>query len=339
MSVVTRSWQVKVGDPIRATVAALDGGFAMLGWRGAVFAAKAPTTLHPGSTYDFVVVRTTPHVELALAPSQLASSAAAASDSLHSPTEFDLVAAFVALARSLGGKSQAASSPLAEAGSAWAKGNASANVLATIVRGLGHDHEARVLRLGDSATTGRVVDVLELRRDAKAIALLAQDDAAILPQDRAAATALVHGLGVIERDNAMRADAGLPLWVPLPACPQMGLLDARMFVSNGERDASGGERDEANPFTIVLLLDFTKLGAMRVDVAVEGKTVRANFACAQEPTAASLHAAMPLLTRELEAAGLAAPDLRVQRVVGGEVPVADLALVRRDGEGLVDVQA
>jgi hypothetical protein len=78
---------------------------------------------------------------------------------------------------------------------------------------------------------------------------------------------------------------------------------------------------------------------MRVDVAVNDGAVRATFVCADEATAASLHAAMPQLARELEDAGLVAPDLRVQRAALGVVPVADLALVRRDGEALVDVHA
>lgn len=338
-AVVERAVQVAVGDRVRATVAAFEGGFAMLGWRGAVFAAKAPLSLQLGATYDFVVARTSPHVELALAtPTQPAVTATHAAGSLPAQDASALVATFLALARSLGNKSKASSS-FADAAALWSRGDSSAKTLSTLVRSLGHDHEARVLRLADAPPAARAAIALELQRDAKAIALLAQEDPAVAPHDRAAAAAFAQGLGAIERDNASRADAGLPQWLPLPACPQAGLLDARMFAGVDERESRGGEHDEARPFHVVLLLDFTELGAMRVDVAVEGGSVRATFVCADEATAASLHAAMPQLARELEDAGLVAPDLRVQRAALGVVPVADLALVRRDGEALVDVHA
>lgn len=338
MAVVERAVQVAVGERIRATVAAFEGGFAMLGWRGAVFAAKAPPSLQLGATYDFVVARTSPHVELALAmQAQSAATSTHAAGSLSAQDTSALVAAFTALARSLGGKPKASS--FVDAAASWSRGDASAKTLATIVRSLGHDHEARVLRLADAPPAGHVALALELQRDAKSIALLAQEDPAVAPHDRAAAAAFTQGLGAIERDNASRADAGLPQWVPLPACPQAGLLDARMFASVDDRDARGGERDEARPVHVVLLLEFTELGAMRVDIAVQDRAVRATFVCADEATAASLHAAMPQLARELEQAGLAAPDLRVQRAASGIVPVADLALVRRNGEALVDVHA
>lgn len=339
MAVVERAVQVAVGDRVRATVAAFEGGFAMLGWRGAVFAAKAPPSLQIGATYDFVVARTSPHVELALATPTQASATNVGAGALPGQDANALVATFLALARSLGSKSKASSSSFADASALWSRGDSSARTLSTLVRSLGHDHEARVLRLVDAQPAARATIAMELQRDAKAIALLAQEDPAVAPHDRAAAAAFAQGLGAIERDNALRADAGLPQWLPLPACPQAGLVDARMFAGVDERESRGGERDAASPFTVVLLLDFTKLGAMRVDVAVQDGAVRATFVCADEATAASLHAAMPQLARELEDAGLVAPDLRVQRAALGVVPVADLALARRDGEALVDVHA
>ena len=339
---VVREIPVAVGDRIRATVAALADGVAMLGYRGSLFTAKVGAALEPGATYDFVVARTEPRVELALATT--ANGRAAQQPSPQLLAGSTLADAFATLLRALRGKGvSAVPSEFARAADAWSRGDATADALRTIVRSLGHDHEARVSALASLEPQRRQEAANELRNDAKALALLVRDDDASAPQQRDAASTFVAAMSAQERDNAVRKDAGLPLWLPLPACPQQGLEEARMFVfdrDGGSTTDDGGE-DGVRPFTIALLLDFTRLGALRVDVSIEPESqrLRATFTAARDQTAVALHAAFPDLQRALESAGLSVRELRAVRAPGGAVPVRDLALDRRDGTALVDVRA
>ncbi len=339
---VVREIQVAVGDRIRATVAALADGVAMLGYRGSLFTAKVGALLEPGATYDFVVARTEPRVELALASHPPGNARPQhATPSLAGSTLADK---FATLLRALRGKGlSAAPSEFARAADAWSRGDATADALRTIVRSLGHDHEARVSDLASLEPQRRTDAANELRNDAKALALLLRDDDTTAPQQREAASTFVAAMSAQERDNAARKDAGLPLWLPLPACPQQGLEEARMFVfdRDGGATTDGGGEDGVRPFTIALLLDFTRLGALRVDVSIEPESqrLRATFTAARDQTAVALHAAFPELQRALESAGLSVRELRAVRAPGGAVPVRDLALDRRDGTALVDVRA
>ena len=117
-----------------------------------------------------------------------------------------------------------------------------------------------------------------------------------------------------------------------------------MFVfdrgDDAQRKSHADGADEA-PFTIALLLDFTRLGALRVDVAIEqeDQSLRATFTAVRDQTAALLHTAFPELQRALESAGLRVSELRAIRAPLGAVPVRDLALERCAGSALVDVHA
>jgi hypothetical protein len=341
--VVVREIQVAVGDRIRATVAALTDGVAMLGYRGSLFSAKVSAPLEPGATYDFVVARTDPRVELALAAAPNGRAVQQASPQLLAGST--LADAFATLLRALRGKgAEAAQSAFARAAEAWSRGEPTADALRTIVRDLGHDHEARVLGLAAHDPQRREAAASLLRADAKALALLVRDDDARAPRERDAASTFVAAMSAQERDNAARKEAGLPLWLPLPACPQHGLEEARMFVfdrgDDAQRKSHADGADEA-PFTIALLLDFTRLGALRVDVAIEqeDQSLRATFTAARDQTAALLHTAFPELQRALESAGLRVSELRAMRAPLGAVPVRDLALERSEGSALVDVHA
>ena len=341
--VVVREIQVAVGDRIRATVAALTDGIAMLGYRGSLFSAKVGALLEPGATYDFVVARTEPRVELALATTPNGRAAQQPSPQLLAGST--LADSFATLLRALRGKGAfAAQSAFARAADAWSRGEPTADALRTIVRDLGHDHEARVLQLDAQDPQRREAAAALLRADAKALALLVRDDGASAPPQRDAASTFAAAMSAQERDNAARKEAGLPMGLPLPACPQHGLDEARMFVFDRGDDAqhaSHADGTEEAPFTIALLLDFTRLGALRVDVAIEPESqrLRATFTAARDQTAAALHSAFPELQRALESAGLSVRELRALRAPGGAVPVRDLALERCAGSALVDVHA
>lgn len=339
--VAVRVVPVAVGDRFRATVAQIEQGVIWLGYRGSVFAAKADATLQPGLSYDFEVTRVEPQVELALVRGAAMGSVPDADHASLSGKS--LATSLLALARSLPTRAStdgSAATAFTSAIDAWARGDASAHSLRSITKLLGHDLEARVLALANAdGIAERHQDAASLRDTAKAHALqlLADDSAAQKPkQDAAQFVAAMHAQ---ERDNAARAEARLPMWTPLPACPAMGLTDARMFFFAHDREAAPEHRDrDEKGFTAALLLDFTSLGALRVDVEVGEDGVQATFLATKAETAAMLHTALPELATSLEASGLAVKGLRAMRVAGA-LPVADLAPLRRDGAALVDVHA
>ena len=84
-------------------------------------------------------------------------------------------------------------------------------------------------------------------------------------------------LSRLDMDNAARADQGVPQWLPLPVTDEGFMRDARMFAWNqdGESAAENGAGSESESFCVVLLLDLTRLGPIRVDVDVRGGQVAA----------------------------------------------------------------
>ena len=330
---------VAVGDRIRATVAQIEQGFVWLGYRGSVFAAKADAELQPGQSYDFEVTRVEPHVQLALVRGAAAGSASDAE--YASLSGKSLAKSLIALARSLptrtsvdGGEADAFVAAL----DTWARGDASAHALRSITKLLGHDLEARVLTLANpDGIAGSQQDAASLRDTAKAHALQLLEDESAAPKPKQEAAQFVAAMHTQERDNAARADARLPMWTPLPACPAAGLTDARMFFLAHDREAAPQRLDrDQETFTAALLLDFTSLGALRVDVEVGDGGVQATFLATKAETAAMLHSALPELATSLQATGLTVKGLRAMRVAGA-LPIADLAPLRRDGKALVDV--
>ncbi len=89
---------------------------------------------------------------------------------------------------------------------------------------------------------------------------------------------------------------------------------------------------------MVLLLDLTQLGELRVDVGVRDRRVNAVFTAVHPGTVHRLVVGLPQLRAAMAQAGLEVADLRVQPASGDRLPIADLTLRRRD-DALVDVHA
>lgn len=329
---------VERGQRVQATVVAQDGDRIWFGYRGAVLEARTNVPLTVGATFEFVVAATSPRIELVQV--RPGASAVAAGPAPTTAFAGDPFAALQAFVQALRDHSAAAAIPpaLTNALSAWAAGDVQGPALLALDRLLGHRHEARLLQLhGDGAAAAA-----ELRTDAKAIALASLVRADGGAGGAAAARALVAALSACERDQAERAAVGAPTWLPLPPCPAMGLLDARLFVPavderEPERAAADGEG--ARAFTVVLLLELTKLGPLRVDLVLRGERVAATFVVASASTAAMLRGASAGLEARLQAAGLTVDPCRVHTAPGGVLPVADLLPPPRAGTALVDVHA
>jgi hypothetical protein len=89
---------------------------------------------------------------------------------------------------------------------------------------------------------------------------------------------------------------------------------------------------------VVLLLDLTRLGELRVDVVQRGERIDATFTAIAPATVQRLFAALPELHAAMNQGGLQVGDLRVQPAPGDRLPVSDLVL-RRSDDALVDVHA
>ena len=331
---------VAVGQRLQATIVAQDASQIWFGHRGAIIAARTDVALQVGCTYDFLVAGTAPEIELTLVQ-PAAAPAAAMANAIELPSGADVFAALARFLAAAGRRTRTAPAALAEALGRWAAGEPTAAALATVDRLLGHEHEARVLRRlvaapGDPATAA----VLRESAKARALVALAEGTAATVPErgdERATASGLVVALTAVERDNAARSALGLPLWVPLPACELAGLGDARMFVRDGDGTPAGATGEPA--FQVVLLLDLTQLGELRVDVTLRGEAVDATFTAVRPATTARLGAVLDELRALLADAGLQPAGLQVRTAPGQALPRADLVLPPRDGSALVDLHA
>jgi hypothetical protein len=337
------------GSTIEATVLEAGLGRARLSWQGVLFEAIADLPLQPGRTYDLLVTALQPQLTLSLGRALPDAAIVRNSGQLGSDAWLAPLAALLSLeaGERPDAPSQRPAPDLLPSGrhplefrhalAAWAAGKGTAADLATIHRLLGHDQEARVLRLPPPSEVPSL-EVADLSRTQKALALRILDEPA-QPSSRArAARELVTGLGQIERDNAERRDQGAPLWLPLPAVPEQGLRDARMFLWPMRGDGAGPDVEGEAAFHVVLLLDLTRLGELRVDVVQRGERIDATFTAIAPATVQRLFAALPELHAAMNQGGLQVGDLRVQPAPGDRLPVSDLVL-RRSDDALVDVHA
>lgn len=336
------------GQTLQATVVAASDQGVWLGWRGGVFAARTTLQLQPGRSYEFSVARTDPHVVLSAAR-PLASAAPVALAPLSGAALVQAIQElFAALAKGpAAGNAQVragdqAGGGLPEGLRALLAEVPTAKALQAFDRALGHDQEARLLRLLE-APAGRLAESAQALREtvkARALALLDAPvpEAANAEQGRRAAQALVEGLSGVERDNARRTELGAPLWLPLPANPAAGWRDARMFLQ-GSPDGGDGAAGGPRPFTIVLLLDLSQLGEMRVDVELRDQRVGLSFQVVEESALCVLSQARDELQQLLEAVGLEVEQLQVRLAPMQALPVADLVLPANDGQALVDIHA
>ncbi len=338
--VLVRSLPVEVGQRLQATVVEAQAGNILLGWRGGVFAARSAQTLQVGQTYEFQVTKARPAVLLE-ATLQLGSRAAR--DLVGTLNGEQLVGLLEGLVR---GSARAAGSQRAPSVIDFAgRGVPTATELEAFVRSLGLDQEARVLQLPQQPATALPGLIRALRQSVKASALqiLQQPEPAAdwSPSVRGAARQLVEGLNQVERDNARRADHGAPLWLPLPAAPQHGLLDARMFLAwqQGGQEGPATALDGARPFSIVLLLDLLQLGPIRVDVGVTDRRVDVQIQACRPATVETLLQGREELQAALAGGGLEPGSVRVSRTPEDTLPVSDLVLPPVDGTSLVDLHA
>lgn len=341
---------LREGQRLRAAVSALPGdGRVRLGAFGVVFDARTSAALELGKTYEFEVLATQPVLRLAprvgpwgpqggsganwfpggaLSPQLLAAMAEVGGD--LSPSRVDGPRRADLLAHPPGSTPVIGPAVRAED-------------LAAARGCLGHDLEARVLRLalrtaarggavsGDPDPAHGEATALRSTLKAQALAALAAGGGGGAAE-RPAAEQLVRWLGGVERDNAARAELDVPQWWPLMTTGD--LREARVF----ERPASAEEGDPSE-FHAVLLLDFTELGAVRADIAVDGQRVRANLCVVEELALTRLVPAMQHLRQAMEAVGLEVGELAVRRAPGAQLPVADLKLPAVGGEGGLDVRA
>ena len=348
--------QLQVGQVVRATIANLlpDTG-VLLDFLGTRVRATTDLPLLAGRTYEFVVTKLAPTLTLSptrpLATPGLAGGVRAG---LLGPSGRDLGQVLQAVLPARSGPPNPGSG-VAEAAQALERpglarlvellgsGQARGLDLQAFTRQLGHDQEARVLRLPNRSGAA-ALEVGSLQQTIKAEALLSlAAETASDRIDRPAVRAVVDTLNGIEVENAHRAEQGKPQWLPLAVVDGDSLKDARMFVvppPEEERDRDGRRSDEAS-FSVVLLLDFTRLGQVRVDVEVRGGSVGATFQLAHPPALAELHQASGALRSMLEGEGLTVGALRMRLAPGGELPVADLLAAgpRGSSDSLVDVHA
>jgi len=347
---------------VRATIVEmLPQGGLLLSLLGQKLHAASNVQLEAGRTYDFVVTATTPTLTLTTAgPLTVPTFSGSATAGMLGASSADvtriLTEALPLLPRSHAseGESARAWKPADLGGilQRLANGTASAADLRALGRSLGHDQEARVLRLPPQAKTSAAGEVRLLRQTNKAMALefVAEQQARVDPSTRdpaarGAAQALIEGFSLIEMDNAVRADQGTAQWLPLLASGNDFLRDARMFLMPPPEQGDGPAGDEAASgeatFRVVLLLDLTRLGQLRIDVEVRDDSVAATFQIQQPAVLPRLDGAADELRKRLEGEGLEVRYLKMQLAPGGDLPVADLVRVptSRDPEALVDVHA
>ena len=109
-----------------------------------------------------------------------------------------------------------------------------------------------------------------------------------------------------------------------------------MFLLRPDRDASRGGAEGSSSFTVVLLLDLTALGEVRVDIRLERGELAVDFQVVDLGASLALDAGLGSLRTELEATGLSVRSLLVRQAAS--LPVADLTSppIVSTGASLVD---
>ncbi len=343
----SRAPVLQVGQVLQATVTAVSGdGRVRLGLLGVMLDARSMVPLEAGRSYEFTV--------LALEPEVLLRPAAAAGTKapFHAGTLAQLGPGAAELAQALHelvavaarGPVRTTGSPPAAAPDLPALATRPdlpprAEELVQFARQLGHDQEARVLRLPLDAPRAEPEAAL-LRATWKALALAARDDAAREPAMRRAAETLLQSLNGIELENAQRSEQRQPAWVPLPLPAGAELRDARLFFEAVEQD--GRRTGEAGPaaFRAVLLLELTRLGELRVDIEIDAERIQARFHAVEPSALPVLRDGFPALREQLERHGLTVGHLDLRLAANGQLPVADVRLRPADRQsGVVDLHA
>ena len=332
------------GQKLSATVLELlDRERILIGLLGGRLEARTQAPLEVGRSYEFTVVATSPRLTLAVEkPIVLPAAGPLAAAGLLGVGGKELGRDLQRLAKALAGSgpAQVAAGVLDWLGG-WSGAPGAAPPPATLRQlheRLGHDQELRVLRLA-AHPHGESVAATELVQSGKAVALAAAGDEQAPAAVRAAGRALADNLSRAELDNVRRAEQGAPLWLPLPVVEGGALREARLFVRAEDAPEESGTEAEGRGFAVVLLLEFTRLGALRVDIGVRERRVRVQIQTVTESALRALEGALAELEAELTACGLESPQVLLRRAPGAALPVADLIAVPRDPRALVDVHA
>lgn len=327
---------LKPGQQVTATVLATSAdGMVRIGMFGARINAFSHLALEVGKSYQFDVAAIEPQIILSAArPVRVPNFTSASSAGLLGVPSAQLTLPFLELSQTLAAVSESqatASKALRSLVEALSSGLASPEDLQTLHRSLGHDQEARVLRLGRISVEKAGAEVVQLRQTLKAMILALIEPSAAQARKRMShdlGAQLLAGLNQIEVENAQRSEQGAPLYVPLPIVPGSNLLDARLFFFpppvGGDKGA--GVDQTLREWSIVLLLEFTRLGAMRVDIKVRGDRVAVDFQLAEYGPSIELRDALSQLEVELEEVGLDVQGLSLRHATAPELPIADLIL-------------
>ncbi len=340
------------GQRVQGTVVQVLGdGRVMLGLLGGQVLAATNLLLATGNTYDFTVTAVEPQIVLTAArPLVLPNPSSAAQAGLLGLGGREVQSQLLAALRQLpstvpeqtdgragrDGVEIPAREVLRQFLSKLATGSLEARDLQQLQQRLGHDQEARVLRLNSapdkaSGQQQQQQQVAQLQQTLKAEMLRFLDSGKANAVDTGAAAAarsLVEGFSRAEADNAHRAEHGAPQWLPLPVGEGSFLRDARMFVlateadAQHERNAGGAQQG----FVVVLLLDLTRLGQVRVDVEVRDSAVGVTFRVVDTSTLHLVQGALDELRQQLLDEGLTVRFVRMRKAssTGGTLPVADL---------------
>ena len=362
------------GQRLQGTVVRVLGdGQVMLGLLGSQVLAATNLTLTAGNVYDFTVAAVDPQIILTAAkPLVLPTASGVAQAGLLGPGGRQITSQLLAVLGQLSSaqhrqdQGRAAGEPVETPArqvlhqflSKLAAGSLAATDLQQVQQRLGHDQEARVLRLHAAATglseqqqQQQQQEIALLRHTLKAEVLRFLDGAKAKAAETtvaAAARSLVEGLARVEADNAHRAEQGAPQWLPLPVGENSFLRDARMFIltaTEGDAQQESHTAARRKDFVVVLLLDLTRLGQIRVDVEVRGDAVGVTFRAVDTSTLHLVHGARSELEQQLRDQGLQVRFIRMREAAGGgaALPVADLLTPPNRGSrgptAMVDVHA
>lgn len=146
----------------------------------------------------------------------------------------------------------------------------------------------------------------------------------------------LDSVGLAE-ENVRRSESSVPRVVPLPIEPGGWLRDGRLFLLAGE-EKSASSRSGRGPFTVVLLLELSALGALRIDVELRDRSVHLRFIAERSGTIDAVRAAESSLREGLDDDGLVVSGIAFRHAGPSGLPVADLVAppVERDA-ATVDV--
>ena len=115
----------------------------------------------------------------------------------------------------------------------------------------------------------------------------------------------------------------------------------QLAAVSDDGDDADGFRAPGDAFTIVLLLNLTRLGMLRVDLTVQDDRLTVRFMAEETEALDLLRAAAPQLEAELADDGLTLTGLALRQVGEAGIAVADLIPPDRavDSEGRLNVHA